>query len=401
VRFRAQPPVHSPLSLRALGSGVLAAVSRVAAGGARTRVLASIRAEYGPESVALTDSGTSALALALRVGSAARAGPAALPAFCCYDIATATDAAGVPFLLYDVDPQTLGPDPASLERALEAGAGTVVVVHLYGVPVDVAELAQRLSTGAILVEDAAQAVGTRIRGRPAGSFGYLAVLSFGRGKGTTAGRGGALLANDPLAAASIEQIQRGLQPSGGSGALGLVAQWILARPPVYGVPASLPFLRLGETLYHAPHPPGSARNFALGVLAQTQLLAPEETAVRRRHANRLAAALASAPVLQGYSGPAGTEPGYLRFPLLVSREAAAAVRGGWGRNLGVWASYPLPLADLPGFGERRLNRAESFPKARELAERLVTLPVHSGLATYDLEALERWIERVGQGAIGG
>ena len=67
-----------------------------------------------PRELLLTDSGTSALALALQRAARERPGPAALPAFCCYDIATAADVAGVPFVLYDVDPETLGPDPASL-----------------------------------------------------------------------------------------------------------------------------------------------------------------------------------------------------------------------------------------------------------------------------------------------
>ena len=386
--------MHSPLSLKALAAGLVAAASPAAARRARDAVVQAIGAEYNPRRVLLVDSGTSALALALRAAAAARPGPAALPAFSCYDLATAVDAAGVPFVLYDVDPQTLGPEPASLQRAMAFGAGTVVVAHLYGVPVDVATVEQQIGD-AVVVEDAAQAVGTRIRGRPAGSFGYAAVLSFGRGKGTTAGRGGALLAHDPRAAIVIEELEPTLGPSGRSGIAGLIAQWLLARPGIYGVPASLPFLRLGETLYRSPHPPGPAPPFSLGVLSRTQLLAAEETAARRRHAQRLAVAVASAPLLHGFTGTPETQPGYLRFPLLPPTSAAAAVRGGWGRSLGIWPSYPRSLAELRGFGERRVNRSETFPRAGELADRLVTLPVHSKLSVCDLEALEHWIKLAG------
>ena len=52
--------------------------------------------------------------------------------------------------------------------------------------------------------------------------------------------------------------------------------------------------------------------------------------------------------------------------------------------------YPRALCDLPGFGERVLNRGGAFPGARMLAERLVTLPVHSRLGERDLAALEAW-----------
>ncbi len=107
----------------------------------------------------------------------------ALPAFTCYDIASAAVGAGVRVALYDVDPDTLGPDPASLERVLAAGAGAVVAGPLYGVPLEwdaLRALADR--HGALLIEDAAQGHGASWRGRPLGSLGDLSVLSFGRGK---------------------------------------------------------------------------------------------------------------------------------------------------------------------------------------------------------------------------
>jgi hypothetical protein len=71
------------------------------------------------------------------------------------------------------------------------------------------------------------------------------------------------------------------------------------------------------------------------------------------------------------------------------------VRAAAGKELGIWPSYPRSLADLAGFGERRVNAGDSFPGARELADRLVTLPVHSRLSPRDLDALERWIVQVG------
>src|SRR4029077_10244446 len=86
--------------------------------------------------VRLPEGGRGALALGFGLGVGERPGPVALPAYCCYDLATAVDAAGVSFVLYDVEPSTLGPDERSLRAALSAGAGTVVVAHLYGVPVD-------------------------------------------------------------------------------------------------------------------------------------------------------------------------------------------------------------------------------------------------------------------------
>ncbi len=115
-----QLPAWSPLTLGALLSGVRAAWFT---DGRRVRqsLDADLRSAYQPVGLYLTDSGTSALTLALRVAEAATHAPVALPAYCCYDVATAADGAGVPFHLYDIDPATLSPDMESLRRAFEAG----------------------------------------------------------------------------------------------------------------------------------------------------------------------------------------------------------------------------------------------------------------------------------------
>src|SRR5690625_7841010 len=85
----------------------------------------------------LTGSGTDALQRAIvcacqRIG---RGAVAAIPAYGCYDIATAAIGAEVRFFLYDIDPVTLGPDLDSLGSAIAAGASAVVVAPLYGAPV--------------------------------------------------------------------------------------------------------------------------------------------------------------------------------------------------------------------------------------------------------------------------
>ena len=63
-------------------------------------------------------------------------------------------------------------DPAGLARALERPAKAVLPVHLYGYPAGMGEIGPlAAAAGAAVVEDAAQAVGAGIGGRPVGSFG--------------------------------------------------------------------------------------------------------------------------------------------------------------------------------------------------------------------------------------
>ncbi len=386
---RHQPPVHSPLTPRALAAGAAAAVGGAA--GRMARVVDRLERQYGSRTLVLTDSGTSALAVALRV--AWRAGgrrPAAIPAYSCYDVATAVLAAGVPVLLYDLDPDSLSPDPDSLERAVHRGAGTLVVAHLWGIPLDLERIGAIADAGGcIVIEDAAQGCGVEVDGRPAGAAGALGVLSFGRGKGRTGGAGGALLVNDPSLAAAPEG--DALEP-GGAGLRPLVAsaaQWLLARPELYGLPAALPALRLGETVLNAPWEPRGMPRSAAGVLAAAWDLVPEEQRIRRENAERLLRRLAEGGRLRPVRPPPG-RPGYLRLPVTASGRGES--RPSPVPRLGVLPGYPRPLGELPMLAPRRLDRGEDFPGARYLAERLLTLPTHSRLRNRDLAALDAWIE---------
>jgi len=374
--------------LRAVASGGWALLAGNAH--ARPRLEALLRQKYGSAATVLTDSGTSALTLALRAAARARPGrPVALPAYGCYDLATAVDGAGVGALLYDLDPATLGPDFESLRVTLRAGAGAIVVAPLYGIPVDLTEVGRLADRAdAVVIEDAAQAFGMTWLGRPAGATGAYGVLSFGRGKGVTGGGGGALLLRTDQE--RVDAASETLKPAGGgSPLLGLAAQWALARPWAYGLLSALP-LGLGETRYRPTHPPRGASDVTCAVVLRTLPLAHAEVPVRRTVARRLLGAARSVERLATVTGAPEGEPSFLRLPLLA-RGGSARLLTGKSRALGIMPGYPAALCDLAGFGPRVLNASAEFPGARALASDLFTLPTHGRLSEGDLLALEAWL----------
>jgi perosamine synthetase len=393
VSWRRQLPAYSPLPLRA----VVAGAAGLVAGGpqARRSVAETVQRHLDARDVLLTDSGTSALALAIGACLAGRPGAGvALPAYGCYDLATATDGAGAPVVLYDVDPNTLAPDLDSLRRASAQGVGAVVLAHLYGIPADPEPVrAAMADSGALLIEDAAQGAGATLRGRPLGAFGDVAVLSFGRGKGVTAGRGGALLALSGAGADCVDSARdRVLPPGGGLKELvQLKVQWLFGRPSLYGIPASLPFLQLGETIYHPPSPARGLSAVAARTLAVTWPLSQAEAETRRARAARLLerAGAGLAPVVVG----AGAVAGYLRLPFVASPAARAAAGTLASRALGVMPGYPQALCDLDGFASRARDGGERFLGARGLARQLITLPTHGRTAERDLARLGDEIAR--------
>ncbi len=107
----------------------------------------------------------------------------------------------------DVHARTLTLDPADAAARLD-GAEAMVATHLYGTPAHVEALEElATSTGALLVYDAAHALGSRRRGRPVGGFGNAEVFSLSPTKVVVAGEGG-LVATDDGALAEACRIGR-------------------------------------------------------------------------------------------------------------------------------------------------------------------------------------------------
>ncbi|HEY0304865.1 MAG TPA: DegT/DnrJ/EryC1/StrS family aminotransferase, partial [Longimicrobiales bacterium] len=306
------------------------------------------------------------------------------------DLATAAEGADVRVALYDLDPITLAPDYASLGRAPERGARAVVIAHFYGVPVDLEEV-QKIAEpyGATVVEDAAQAIGASWRGKPAGSLAPLGVLSFGRGKGLNGGGGGALLLN---AASHTTSLGVQARHAGWGELVRASAQWLLARPGIYAVPAAFPFLRLGETIYHEPHPPRALARASTRMLRANWSSAHAEAATRRHNAERLNAAARASAAWQPIRVAPQAQPGYLRLPLIPSSTRDAAVMES-GAKLGIMPGYPETLLSLAPFRARCINTADSFPGAEALARNLVTVPTHALLTEDDMQQIEDWLQR--------
>ena len=101
---------------------------------------------------------------------------------------------GADAVLVDVDPETWCLDPAAVERAVTPRTKAILGVDLYGSMCDWPAL-RRIAEkhDLILIEDAAEALGSELDGRRAGSFGDMSILSFHGSKTVTTGEGGMLL----------------------------------------------------------------------------------------------------------------------------------------------------------------------------------------------------------------
>lgn len=371
--FGSQLPAWSPVSVGSLVAGARAMLSPQAS---RRTVEELLRSTWPASAVLPCDSGTSALGLALRSvghGTTGQAPRVALPAWGCYDLGTAARGAGVQVLPYDLVPETLGPDLASLRAALEQGATAVVVAHWYGIPADMPAVAALAAEyGALVVDDAAQGVGASIGSTQVGGFGDLGVLSFGRGKGRTGGGGGALLANSARGAELLESVRHLVRPAraGMREALALKAQWVLGRPALYWIPESLPFMRLGETVWHDPWLPEGLPAFAAGALVASW---PRSTREVRARAVCASQWMLLRPGLTVPSSAApNAVPGYLRLPVLAR---TTEERTRLLQVPGAMPGYPVILPQVPQLQGTIIGDGP-WPGANRLVQDLVTLPCH-------------------------
>ena len=392
-----QLPVHSPVPFGPAWEAVRHGLGL--RDDPRPRVREMIRAGYAAEEAMLLGSGTQALQVAIRAAACLVGDDpvVALPAFTCFDVASAAVGAGARIALYDVEPSTLAPDLDSLAATLAQGARIVVGVPLYGIPIEWQTMEERArACGAVVIEDAAQGHGAFWGDRPLGGVGVITTLSFGRGKGWTGGKGGALL----IRARGGRRLPL---PSGGAGLpvaeagafaeLGVLlratAQWALGHPSRYRLPASIPWLGLGETRYHDPQPPTGMTRAAAALLEHTRALAAREALARRANAEWLLDRLPASLHVRTVCPPAGSSPGYLRLPLRVSRGLPGFGDPSRAVQLGVMPSYPSTLAALPQVRARLAQGTGQWPGADELVRELVTLPTHSLVTKGDREALAR------------
>ncbi len=104
-------------------------------------------------------------------------------------------------MLVDSDAMTWNMDASRIEARITERTKAIMMVHTYGLPVDVdpvLDIARRHRLK--VIEDAAEVIGQRYKGRPCGSFGDISTFSFYPNKHVTTGEGGMIVTDDaPLA----------------------------------------------------------------------------------------------------------------------------------------------------------------------------------------------------------
>ncbi|WP_161807154.1 DegT/DnrJ/EryC1/StrS family aminotransferase [Desulfatitalea tepidiphila] len=309
-----------------------------------------------------------------------------MPAYTCYSVAAAVAKAKLKIRLYDLHPQTFAPVTDSVSKNLGRNTLAVITQHLLGVPTDVSTVGQMArETGAWHIEDAAQALGGDLNGKPIGAIGDFGLLSFGRGKPLPLGGGGALISRRFNPAQIVSGIRKG------TGWKTILASFITqpaAHPLLYGLAEALP-LGLGQTEFNAGFPVGRTPTALMKLIKPMMATLPQ-----LNHHRRTIAAIyqREIPARHLVSLQETCTPVFPRFPVL-GRAGRLTARL---RQLGVRRLYPHALHQEPEIMAFAVDTSQQCDGAAILGQQLITLPTHhaigADMARKIARNVSRWIK---------
>jgi dTDP-4-amino-4,6-dideoxygalactose transaminase len=296
-------------------------------------------------------SGTDALLVALMAIGVGPGDEVITPTYSFFATAGCVSRLGARPVLVDIDPQTFNLDPAATVKAITANTRAIVPVHLFGQSADLDPiLSAAASRGIPVIEDAAQAIGTRYKGRLAGGFGALGCFSFFPSKNLGAfGDAGLVTTNDDRLADKVRLLR-------GHG----------MRPKYYhhliGGNFRLDALQAAVLRVKAPH-------------------LPAWTEARRRNAARYRELFAGAQLTDRVVLPVERPDGYHIYNQFVVRVPdrdnlrTSLTRAGVGTEI----YYPVPFHQQECF--RALGYHEGdFPEAEAAARTSLALPIYGELS---------------------
>ena len=316
---------------------------------------AALAEACGVEHALVVSSGTAALHLAVLALGLGPGDEVLVPAYTFPATANVVAHAGARPVLVDVDPETMNLDAERAAEAVTARTKAVLVVHLFGRPVEWEALREAVPPEVRLVEDAAGALGARRQGRPCGGLGELGCLSFHPRKIVTTGEGGAVTTPDGELAQRIRETRdHGIDRRG---------EFEIATPGLN--------YRLSDILCAVGLP--QLRRLEELLAAREQLAAAYEERLRG--------------LVQTPSAAPGDRHGRQAYVVQLDRrdEALEALRAeGIEAQIGTYALHRLAAYADQG----------PFPGADRCFERALALPFHTRLTEPELDRVAQVLDKV-------
>lgn len=164
-----------------------------------------LKSYFGTENAVVVNSGTTALVAILHALGIGDGDEVAVPSFTFISTANAVRLVDAEPTFVDIERETYGMSPRSLESRIGENIAAIVPVHCYGAGCQIEEIVSIGEEYDIpVVEDAAEAMGAELNETMLGTFGEAAILSFCQNKIIATGEGGAILTDDDELAKKVK-----------------------------------------------------------------------------------------------------------------------------------------------------------------------------------------------------
>lgn len=351
----------------------------------------------GSKYIYLTNSGISAFFVILKaLKASSKRKEVILPAYTAGSLVVGLIKSGLTPVLCDISLDDFNLDKDSLFKLVSSRTLAVVGAHMFGIIMENLErLREEIPKDIFLIEDCAQAMGGKIRGRQVGSFGDISFFSFNRGKNLPLCGGGCIATNSLAIALAIEEELKDVKSQGIFSNLmaffKVLSFSFATNPHVYGLG------HIFVSCFKDSVPPSilsieRINNFQVAIGLALKDRAKGLFSKRYNNGVFLIRALKDAKgiILPKISGDA--YPVFNRLPILFEDldKKEIAEKELWRVGIETSRMYLKPLHHMFALGYRK----EDFPCASYFAEHLLTLPAHPALVETDLEKIIEVIRHI-------
>jgi len=358
--------------------------------------------------VFLTDSGRTGLLLAVKALGIGKGDEVLVQAYTCVAVPNSVLWSGAKPVFVDIEAETLNMSLDDARKKITEKTKAIVVQHTFGNPADMESVMRfALENNLAVIEDCAHGLGADFRGKALGSFGDVAIFSFGRDKVVSAVFGGAVMSKHELVTTKLKEMHEELRPMSYLWTLRQILHPIIFWPAKYlydfgpmgkilieiakrlGIFAKAVYAeeRRGEK----PAFIGQKLNNAIAVMAYKQLIKLSRfTEHRKEIAKMYERGLTGVPI-QVQSLLEDASHGYLRYFVAV-QNVDGLMSFAKERNilLGDW--YRQVIAPKGVQYNKIGYEPGRCPAAEEMAVKSVNLPTHIGIGEKEVQRIIEMIK---------
>lgn len=316
-----------------------------------------------------------------------------IPSYTCYSVPASIEYAGLKVRICDIDLNTLDYDHEKLNNQNFQNVLAIISANLFGIPNNLSKL-ERLAKekNVYFIDDAAQAMEAQFENRFVGTFGDAGLFSLDKGKNITTINGGITITNSDEIAEKLKSYQLALNKVNvlNKTILGFkfIIYAIMLKPVFYWIPNSLPFLKLGITIYDKNMPLSKYTELQAALAFQLLKKLRSISDNRVKNASEIFEHLKTIEKIELPFISANSKPVFLRFPLLVNYLERSKILTYLNTNrIGATGSYPQSVFEIPET-QSLLNKQCSYGEnGKVVAKQIITIPTNEYVKKKDKEKI--------------